>query len=198
MSRTHGNVARRWSYAKATAPMRTFRRTIAHVWSGSLDRYSIRVWYLWYDMPCQRLCVGPSCSVDTNTGPPGRQAHETTQKHVIPSVFSLASRAGSKVPFLARLCPPPDVGNPWCEACRMRLRAEVSQASRVGLAGRMLGDAQQAFCKRARGLTVFGAGGAGMREGRSLYTWLPVHSCRDAVPLRPFSSDCCASDLSIG
>ena len=41
----------------------------------------------------------------------------------------------------------------------MRLRAEVSQASRVGLAGRMLGDAQQAFCKRARGLTVFGAGG---------------------------------------
>jgi len=23
-------------------------------------------------------------------------------------------------------------------------------------------------------------------------------SCRDAVPLRPFSSDCCASDLSIG
>lgn len=164
MSRTHGNVARRWSYPRATAPMRTFRRTIAHVWSGSLDRYSIRVWYLWYDMPCQRLCVGPSCSVDTNTGPPGRQAHETTQKHVIPSVFSLASRAGSKVPFLARLCPPPDIGNPWCEACRMRLRAEVSQASRVGLAGRMLGDAQQAFCKRARGLTVFGAGGAGMRE----------------------------------
>ena len=43
----------------------------------------------------------------------------------------------------------------------MRLREEVSQASRVGLAGRMLGDAQQALCKRARGLTVFGAGGAG-------------------------------------
>ena len=56
----------------------------------------------------------------------------------------------------------------------MRLRAEVSQASRVGLAGRMLGDAQQAFCTRARGLAVFGAGVAGMREGRSLYTWLPV------------------------
>jgi hypothetical protein len=56
----------------------------------------------------------------------------------------------------------------------MRLRTEVSQASRVGLAGRMLGDAQQAFCKRARGQTVFGAGVAGMREGRSLYTWLPV------------------------
>ena len=114
------------------------------------------------------------------------------------SALPAASRAGSKAPFLARLCPPPDVGKPWCEACRMRLREEVSQASRVGLAGRMLGDAQQACCKRARGLTVSGAGGAGMREGRSLYTWLPVHSCRDAVPLRPFSSDCCASDLSIG
>ena len=181
---------------RSRADIPTYHRTGLVRLAGSL-LYTC-VWYLWYDMPCQRLCVGPSCSVDTNTGPPGRQALETTPKHVIPSIFSLASRAGSKVPFLARLCPPPDVGNPWCEACRMRLRAEVSQASRVGLAGRMLGDAQQACCKRARGLTVSGAGGAGMREGRSLYTWLPVHSCRDAVPLRPFSSDCCASDLSIG
>ena len=40
---THGDEARRWSYARPTAPVRTFRRTIAHVWSGSLDRYSIRV-----------------------------------------------------------------------------------------------------------------------------------------------------------
>lgn len=40
---THGDEARRWSYARPTAPMRTFRRTIAHVRSGSLDRYSIRV-----------------------------------------------------------------------------------------------------------------------------------------------------------
>lgn len=40
---THGDESRRWSYARPTAPVRTFRRTIAHVWSGSLDRYSIRV-----------------------------------------------------------------------------------------------------------------------------------------------------------
>lgn len=40
---THGDEARRWSYARPTAPVRTFRRTIARVWSGSLDRYSIRV-----------------------------------------------------------------------------------------------------------------------------------------------------------
>lgn len=199
---THRDEARRWSYARPTAPVRTFRRTIAHVWSGSLDRYSIRVVVF---VVCHALSAtvrrAPRAQSIPTPGPPERQAHETTQKHVIPStgpIFSLAGRAGSKVSFLARLCPPPDVGNPWCEACRMRLRAEVSQASRVGLAGRMLGDAQQACCKRARGLTVFGAGGAGMREGRSLYTWLPVHSCRDAVPLRPFSSDCCASDLSIG
>lgn len=160
------------------------------------------LWYLWYDMPCQRLCVGPlALSRHQQQGHQSDRLPRNNPKACYSQyrpIFSLASKAGSKVPFLARLCPPPDVGNPWCEACRMRLRAEVSQASRVGLAGRMLGDAQQACCKRARGLTVFGAGGAGMREGRSLYTWLPVHSCRDAVPLRPFSSDCCASDLSIG
>ena len=128
------------------------------------------LWYLWYDMPCQRLCVGPSCSVDTNTGPPGRQALETTPKHVIPSIFSLASRAGSKVPFLARLCPPPDVGNPWCEACRMRLRAEVSQASRVGLAGRMLGDAQQALLQAgARTDRIWSRGGWHARRAFALH-----------------------------
>jgi len=40
---THGDEARRWSYAKLTAPVRTFRCIIAHVWTGSLARYSIRV-----------------------------------------------------------------------------------------------------------------------------------------------------------
>ena len=86
------------------------------------------------------------------------------------SALPAASRAGSKAPFLARLCPPPDVGKPWCEACRMRLREEVSQASRVGLAGRMLGDAQQALLQAgARTDRIWSRGGWHARRAFALH-----------------------------
>lgn len=66
----------------------------------------------------------------------------------------------------------------------MRLRTSSLKASRAGLAGGLLGDAQQqALCTPARGQTVFGAGVASIREGPSLYTW-PPGACA-GMPFRP-------------
>jgi len=159
--------AGRWSYAKVADPVRTFRRVIAHVWSGSLDRYSIRV--------CGICGMIRLVSLSRYQQQQGLQDRATKQaKACYSESLQPCESGGVESTFPSSLVPTARrrlVGNPWHGHGVRHAGCVCGQKSprrpELGWLACMLGDAQQAFCKRARGQTVFGAGGAGMRERRS-------------------------------
>lgn len=119
---------------QSTASGWTFRCTIAHVPASSLGSYWMCAWYLWYETLCQQERVGARAQSQTNT----RSAIDPkTTKACYSGRASSALQAGKRGgvggTFLSsRVCPPPAAGDPWCEACRMRLRTGVSRRPELG------------------------------------------------------------------